>query len=308
MPSRSLPIRSVLELAVPRNSTATLQLLQRLIGREAHRSYCCGLIDSFKVPGFLEKMSARYPAILRNARGRTYDRTRGRAAMHMIVCPPIGSDPCQPLPVLQWFLVSSPGDGGLCDAKSHDCGVAHDATSASGHLTTADYVLVYGTKRQPRTVTDRRSRAERTIWHQTSTWTWRIRGEVLAEIRAAIHSCCRDLQFGADPSDGGAGWGLLGMLAAQRNRPLFAGVRNQVVDLYRFAAEEAWPPYRQSWLAAHPRLAREHGQQAGRLPSISDLTRYRLPTMPQIRMYSVPPTTIRDLLQRAPSNVVATRP
>jgi hypothetical protein len=114
------------------------------------------------------------------------------------------------------------------------------------------------------------------------------------------------LQFGAEPSDEGAGWGLLGLLAAQRNRPLFAGVRNQVVDLYRFAAGEAWPQYRQSWLAAHPRLAREHGHRAGQLPSISELTNNRLRTMPQIRLYLTPPTTVRDLLLRAPSKVIVT--
>src|ERR1700730_16578020 len=165
MSSRSLPISSVLELSVPRNSTASLQLLQRLVGREAHRSYCCGLIDSFKVPGFLEKMSARYPAILRNARGRSYDRTRGRAAMHMIVYPPIGSDPREPLPMLQWLLISSDGATGLADPNSHDFHVAQNAMSSSGHLTVGDYVLVYGTKKQPRSVRDRRSGVERTIWH-----------------------------------------------------------------------------------------------------------------------------------------------
>jgi len=295
-----MPIRSALELPVPRNSTATLQLLQRLVGRDLHRLWIGGLIASTKVPRFLDKMSDRYPAILRNARGRTYDRTRGRAAMHMIVCPPIGSDPCEPLPMLQWFLLSDRGSSGLADMNSPDFRVSQDAMSSSGHLIVADYVLVYGTKQQPRRVTDRRSGVERTIWHQTSTWSWRIRSEILTEIRAAIYACCRDLQFGAEPSAERGGWGLLGLLAAQRKRPLFSGTRNQIVDLYRLAAEDAWPPYRQAWLAAHPRIARELGQQAGRLLSIADLTKHHLPTMSQLRMYSAPPATIRDLLHRAP--------
>jgi hypothetical protein len=296
----SMPIRSALELPVPRNSTATLQLLQRLVGRESYRHWCGGLIKSSKVPSFLEKMGERYPAILRNARGRTYDRTRGRAAMHMIVCPPIGSDPREPLPMLQWLLISTAGSGGLADRNSHDFSVAQDAMSSqSGHLTVGDYVLIYGTKKQPRRVMDRRSGLERTIWRQTSTWSWRIRGEVLAEIRAVINTCCRNLQYGSEPTTECAGGGLCGLLAAQRRRPLFAGVRNQVVELY-VAAEEIWRPHRQAWLAAHPCIARELGQGAGRLLSIRDLTKYHLPTMPQLRMYSAPPTTIRDLLQRAP--------
>jgi hypothetical protein len=94
------------------------------------------------------------------------------------------------------------------------------------------------------------------------------------------------------------GWGLCGLLAAQRMRPLFSGTRNQVADLYRYAAEEAWPPYRPAWLTAHPQIARELGPRAGRLLSIRDLTKYHLPTMSQLRMYSAPPTTIRDLLKR----------
>jgi hypothetical protein len=294
-----MPIRSALELTVPRNSTATLQLLQRLVGRESHRHWCGGLIPSVKVPAFLDKMSERYPAILRNARGRSYDRTRGRAAMHMIVFPPIGSDPREPLPMLQWFLISSDGAAGLADINSHDFHVAQNAMSSSGHLTVGDYVLIYGTKKQPRSVRDRRSGVERVIWHQTSTWSWRICGDVLSQIRAAIWNCCHELEFGGEPSIESAGRGLCNLLAAQRNRPLFAGVRNQVVDLYRFA-NEVWSPYRQAWIASHPGIARKSGKNAGRLLSVQDLTKYHLPTMSQLRMYSAPPTTIRDLLRRAP--------
>jgi hypothetical protein len=294
-----MPIRSALELPVPRNSTATLQLLQRLVGRESHRHWCGGIIQSVKVPGFLEKMSERYPAILRNARGRSYDRTRAQAAMHMIVFPPIGSDPREPLPMLQWLLISSDGAAGLADLYSHDFHVAQNAMSQSGHLTVGDYVLIYGTKKQPRSVRDRRSGVERTIWHQTSTWGWRIRGEVLSEIHAAILTCCRELQFGAEPGPESEGRGLCKFLAAQRRPPQFAGVRNQVVDLYRMS-DEAWSPYRQAWIASHPSIAREFGQQSGRILSVRDLTKYHLPTMSQLRMYSEPPTTIRDLLLRAP--------
>jgi hypothetical protein len=296
-----VPIRSALELPVPRNSTATLQLLQRLVGRESHRHWCGGLIKSGKVPEFLEKMSERYPAILRNARGRSYDRTRGRAAMHMIAFPPIGSDPREPLPMLQWILISTAGSSGLADETSHDYRVAQNAMSSlSGHLTLGDYVLVYGTKKQARRVMDRRSGLERTIWHQTSTWSWRIRGQILTEIRAATHACCDELQFGFEPNTERAGSGLCGLLAAQRKRPLFAGVRNQVVDLYA-AAEEIWQPHRQAWLAAHPDIARKLGPQAGRLLSTRDLTKYYLPTMSQLRMYSAPPITIRDLLLKSAS-------
>lgn len=89
-----MPLTSPLDLRVPRNLTATMQLVQRLVGREHHQRYCGGVIAVERLLSFLTKMADRYPAILRNARERSYDRLRRKqAAMHMIVSAPPGLVP-----------------------------------------------------------------------------------------------------------------------------------------------------------------------------------------------------------------------
>jgi len=285
---------SPLELLVPRNGTAVLQHLQRLVGREGHQRWCGGKVIPTKVPAFLEKMAGRYP-ILRNTRERSYDRHRGRAVVHLVVSPQFGIAAHTPSPTLKWWLLSGHGAGGLADPASPDAHVTRDAMSGNGHIQVHDYVLMYATKRQSHEVTDRRSGDTRRIWTDTSSWTWKIQQSVLAEVRSAIESCCKALELGEEPNTEHAGWGLRGLLAAQRARPLFSGVRNQVIDLHKHAAE-IWARHRGAWISAHPQVSRRLGPHAGGLPSIADVIARDLPTMRQLKIYETPPRSIRDLL------------
>jgi len=294
---------SPLELLVPRNGTAVLQHLQRLVGREGHRRWCGGSIAGHKVPRFLDKMADRYP-ILRNTRERSYDRHHGRAAVHLVMCPPLGIDAQAPPSELLWWLLSDEGTGGLADPASPDLHVCYDAMSAVGHISVHAYVLLYATKREPHTVPDRRTGKPRRIWTDTSTWTWKLQGSVMSEIRSSINACCSALELGAEPTPERAGWGLRGLLAAQRTRPLFSGVRNQVIALH-VHARDTWARYRPAWVDAHPQLTAKLGRDAGALRSVEDVMSNHLPTMRQLRIYDVPPRSIRDLLQVGP--IVRTR-
>jgi hypothetical protein len=287
---------SPLDLLVPRNATAVLQHLQRLVGREGHQHWVGGTIVTTKVPGFLGKMADRYP-ILRNTRERTYDRRRGRAVVHLVVSMPFGAAALRPSPALLWWLLSDGGTGGLADPTSLDAHVARDAMSATGHLQVHDYVLMYATKRQPHEVTDRRTGTKRRIWTDSSTWTWKLQKSVLTEVRTGINACCAALEFGADPTPERAGWGLRGLLAAQRARPLFSGVRNHVIELHEYAREQ-WGRHRPAWVAAHPRVSEQADSLAGRLCSIEEIMSHHLPTMRQLKTYDTPPRSIRDLLIR----------
>lgn len=142
---------------------------------------------------------------------------------------------------IAWWLVSGPGTGGLGDATMPDAHVAHDAMSREGHITVGDYVLLYASKKEPRSIRDSRTRQSQRIFKEVSTWTWKLRTEVFGHVRESIDDCCSNLAYGAEPTTSGDGWGLQGLLAAQRRRPLFSGVRNQVVDLHRYA-RDAWAP------------------------------------------------------------------
>ena len=290
-----MSVPSPLELIVPRNGTAVLQHLQRLVGREGHRRWCGGSIAAHKVPRFLDKMADRYP-IMRNTRERSYDRQRGRAVVHLVMCPPLGSYAHTPAPALLWWLLSNEGTGGLADPASPDANVCCDAMSVAGHVSVHDYVLLYATKREPHSVPDRRTGKPRRIWTDTSTWTFKIQESVISQIRSCIGAYCRALELGAEPTPERAGWGLRGLLSAQRTRPLFSGVRNQVIALH-VDARDTWARYRPAGLAAHP--ATQLGPGAGALRSVEDIMSHHLPTMRQLRIYDTPPRSIRDVLSSA---------
>lgn len=277
---------SPLALPVPRSATALMQLLQLLVGREGHRHWCGGTLPPEKLAAFAAKMAARYP-ILRNARQRAYDRKRGRAVVHFVAFPAGGQ--------VHWWLLSDAGVGGLADAASPDAHVSRDAMSADGHVTYADYVLLYATKNAPHAVLDKKTGRSRQRWRHTSSWTWRMQGRVVSEVRASIDRCCVALEYGAEAADGRPGWGLRELLAAQRRRPLFAGVRSQVIELHRYARDQ-WAPRRPVWLARHPELARRYGKAAGALLPLQEVVANRLPLMRRLKIYDEPRQTLADLV------------
>ncbi len=276
-----------LALRVPRNLTALLQHLQLLVGREAHRWWCGGLIARDKLPAFAEKMAARYP-ILRNTRQRSYGRQRGRASLHFVAFP-VGEQ-------VAWWLLSSTGSGGLADPASPDHHVARDALTRDGHLAFMDYVLLYAHKREPRHITDKKTGRVKTLHTDVSTWTWQLNQEVLTELRRGIEACCERLEYGDEGGPGRRPWGLRGLLAAQRARPLFSGVRTQVLELHREAIA-AWGSRRPLWLQRHPELATRYGAAAGSLRSAAEVAKVALPKMTRISVYDDPPRTLRDLIR-----------
>jgi hypothetical protein len=317
-----------IDLPLPSNATALMQHLQRLVGVERYRWWCGGMIALQKMPTLLNKFCERYP-IGRNARQRTYDRSRGHAAMHLIVYPST-HEPCdwsrtgsvsdeghddvhdsclgthtRMVPIvhtermeLLWWLVSTEGTCGLADPASPDAHVARDAMAAETHLTFRDYVLLYATKKEPRTIRTTRSGHTIAVFKDTSTWTWQMQRPVISELRAQVDRHCARLEYGAESANGRTGWGLRGLLELQRQRPLFAGVRHQVYELHRYA-EDSWRDRRKAWCAAHPDLAKRYGEHAGALRPLKSVTRERLPKMVRLRVYGEDPLRVSELLRLA---------
>jgi hypothetical protein len=318
--------RSVFDLQIPRNLTGLLQHLQRMVGVERYRYWCGGTISIEKLSAFLTKMSARYP-IERNARQRTYDRSRGRAAVHMVVytalhgphtrsCaevvpnrvhdsvhvaeqgPGRGDVPVVhgPAPTVWWWLVSTEGEGGLADPRTPDAHVARDAMTKDAHITFGDYVLLYATKKEQKVIKSTRTGRTKQVLSDTSSWTWKVRSEVITEVYVGINRACTQLEYGAEPSEDHPGWGLRGLLAAQRQRPLFSGVRTQVLELHR-SAEREWAQCRGRWLKAHPQYAVRFKESAGALRSLQSIVHEHLPKMTQHRIFGDAPVSVSDLLQ-----------
>lgn len=274
-------LSSPLDLAVPKNKTALMQHLQLLVGREEYRKWCGGFVSREKFPAFAEKMSRRYP-ILRNARGRSYDRKRGLAVMHLIAYPVDER--------IQWWLISDDGTGGLADFSSEDAKVSRDAMASDGHVSFGDYVLLYASKKEYRKHPMATSTASKGFYKEVSTWTWKLRAEVMKELRASVEECCANLEFGDAGTAHKQGRGLSGLLASIRRRPLFSGVRNQVHDLH-IEATQLWRRYRQHW------------QKTQRASGSTDIAEFATPSivgknfpkMRRITVFDEPAIRMRDI-------------
>ena len=276
---------ALLDLRIPRSKTALMQHLQNLLSGAECPQWCGGEIRNERIWKFLLRMEERYPALTCSPRTRSYRRSHRYAAMHMVLWPVMSPSATSsadapglqrihaalnPVPPdsWQWWILSSDGRGGLCDPASEDARVAHNAIDAEHHMVYQDYVLLQRHKPVPVQIREPGG-ALRTIWRGTSTWTWMLRSAVLRELKAEISMRCR------------AGHDLGKLLALQRNRPLFAGVRTQVIELHRYALDEA--------RRVCPRLADE-------LIPMRELKAKHLPAMVRLPVYDAPPMRIRDVL------------
>lgn len=277
---------AVLQIKVPRNKTALMQHLQLLV-MNRHCWWCGGAISREKLRGFVTKMATQYP-ITRSTRGRVYDRTRGRASVHLIVFP-VGENRAL------WWLLSSAGKGGLNDASAPDSHVAKHALTAAGHIIFADYILLYAHKKDARKVKDAKTGKEKLVFKDMSTWTWKLTDAAFNEVKASIERAVGNLDFGHEGGEGRSPSGVLGILAFQRARPLFSGVRTQVIALHRHA-EERWGRVQKKWQGTHSELVLREGGRAGRLRPLKEIMSSHLPKMTRIAVYGNAPITIGGLM------------
>ena len=258
--------QTVVTMRQPRNTTALMQLLQLLVSK-GYLWWCGGRIRREKLNGFVQKMASRYP-LERSVRGRAYDKTRGVAVMHLILFPVSQQD-------FAWWMVSTAGRNGLADSATPDHCVAVDASSSGGHVTYGDYVLHYATKKASHRIrcTDG---AEKVVLKDCSTWTWKMSDAVFNKSRREIEALA--VKVGAQ----GGEKTVIAMrryLSCQRSRPLFAGVRNQVIELHRVARDRL----ARSGCGSHE-FGREKNRSA--LIDVSTVIATQLPKMRRIKLYS----------------------
>jgi hypothetical protein len=225
--------RTLPEVRVPRNLTATLQLIQLFV-ISAHTFWINGTVKVDRWELFLRKMAGRY-LLDRSERMRVYDRQHARASVHLVARPSADGRK------VQWMLLSTEGKGGLLDMEVSPLEKPGNARLAEGRLTWGDYELVYASKKWVETyqATARSGKTkERRVLRRGSTWTWRITQEAARGVSAAIVDACASM----DP------FTVRNVLEHQATRPLFAGVREQVVQFGQ-QAREAWRPRHNDWLA-----------------------------------------------------------
>lgn len=261
----------VLELPVPSGRTALMQHLQNLVLR-GNAYWVGGVVPPHKLPGLAEKMARRYP-LLRTERGRAYDRSVRKATAHLVVFPAGGG--------VAWWVLTSLGKGGLADPACPDAAVAKHAMRADGHIRFDDYVLLYAHKKDARTIRDPRTGREKTVVKNCSTWTWKLTERALREVMAAVDAEVAALNYGRDDAERS---GLRGLLAAQRCRPLFSGVRAQVLSLHR-EAEDKWAHVLPRWRKKYTQLTEKYGEKAGRLRPLKEITANFLPKMGRCKVF-----------------------
>lgn len=272
-------------IKVPRNKTALMQYLQLLV---VHRHYwwCGGTISNDRLAAFAAKMAVRYP-ITRTSRGRGYDRSRGRAAVHLITYPV--SDE-----TVAWWLLSDNGKGGLNDPATPDSHVAKHAMASDGHINFADYVLLYAHKKDARKVRDAKTGKEKLILKDRSTWTWKMSDTAFNEVKASIEKAASSFDYGAEGTNGRRPSGVLGILACQRSRPLFSGVRTQVIALHRHA-DSVWGRVKKQWQGQHSAVVTSGGERVGELRTMREVMSHHLPKMTRHSIYGDVPLSIRDI-------------
>ena len=278
---------AALQIKIPRNKTVLMQLLQLLVFRR-HYWWCGGIIYAAKLGGFVAKMAVRYP-LTRTARGRAYDRSRGLAAMHFVAYPLVNG-------LVAWWLLSDDGKGGLNDPATPDAHVAKKAMASDGHITFTDYVLHYAHKKSPRHLPDKKTGKDKIVLKNVSTWTWKLSDTALNETKASIERAAANFEYGTEGAHGGRPSGVLGILVFQRSRPLFSGVRNQVIDLHRHA-DSHWGRVKKKWQGQHSAQCLNDENRAGELRPLKEIVAHHLPKMVRIAVYGDSPKTIGDLVR-----------
>lgn len=273
---------SALDLPFPNSKTALMQHLQTLVLR-GNSYWIGGAMSSHKLELFVKKMAGRYP-ITRDERGRTYDRSKGLATVHFLAYPMEGGG-------VTWWALSSDGKGGLNDLSSPDQKVSRHAMARDGHITFGDYVMLYAHKKDARTVKDARTGKEKRVLKDCSTWTWKLTDTAYNTVLASLQKEVNELNYGDDTC--ATPYGVRGVLAYQRKRPLFSGIRTQVLEMHRFA-DALWGRARNAWIGAHPWAAKQYGEErAGRLRPLAEITSLHLPKMMRFKVFTDTAKTLR---------------
>lgn len=195
---------SIYDLKIPRNQTALMQLAQTY-AQSAHYFWATGSVEREKLERFALKLDALYH-ISRDAPARAYAKRKREASVHLLILPEEHSVP--------WLLLSTPGKDGL-ETVPLD-GRVRDTRLRGQHTSWRHYELLFA----PKTFNDEAGKKT-----TQSTWTWRIRPDRYREYEAyLVHLARQNDQKGMQAA-----------IDALAEMPLFAGVRAQVIRLYREA-------------------------------------------------------------------------
>jgi hypothetical protein len=189
-------------IQIPRNQTALMQHMQRLVSC-GHYYWTADCIPKSKIAGFIDKWSSY--GLRADAPVRAYRKSVGRASVHLCLHPSALTDE----EAVQWWMLSTAGKLGLSDQSTP--GVVRDTRTIEGRLRFGDYELV----QQLKTVVSNGKTKRMT------TWTWRLTTPRYKEWEALLICHAKERQFAQ----------IEGAIACLQAMPMFAGIRSQVIRL-----------------------------------------------------------------------------
>ena len=198
-------------LRAPRNRTAELQLILRLVS-QGYSLWTADRIPIGKLPGFLAKWE--HYRLLAGPAARAYRKQSGRANTHLVLehrFNELDAD-AGPKEPIHWLMLGSPGRDGLGDDTAHP-GPVLDAGNKEQRIEWMGYQLT----RQPKHYQTADGQLRNEV-----TWTWRLPGRRCAEWEALLVAAAKQRDYPA----------INQTFAVLRALPMFAGIREQVKRLH----------------------------------------------------------------------------
>lgn len=197
-------------LRAPRNRTAELQLILRLVS-QGYTLWTADQIPIGKLPGFLVKWE-RYRQLADPA-ARAYRKQSGRANTHLVLehrFNELDTDAGPQTPI-SWLMLSTSGRDGLGDDAAP--GPVLDAGNKEQRIEWMGYQLT----RQPKHYKTADGQLRKEV-----TWTWRLPGRRYSEWEALLVAAAKQRDYPA----------INQAFAVLRTLPMFSGVREQVKRLH----------------------------------------------------------------------------
>ncbi len=193
-------------IRIPRNQTALMQYLQRLV-TTGHYFWTADRIPVGKLPGFVAKWQLGF-RLRADAPARAYRKRCGRASVHLCLHPDAaGTD----RPDVAWWMLSTAGKEGLLGPGKLP-GRVRDCRTVEGRLRCGDYELL----EQPKSFSDASGKVK-----TMTTWTWRITPARYREWEALLVARAKQRDY----------QGIEATLDCLAAMPMFAGIRAQVARM-----------------------------------------------------------------------------
>lgn len=198
-------------LRAPRNRTAEMQLIQRLVS-QGYTLWTSDRIPLGSLAGFVAKW--QHYRLLADPAARAYRKQTGKANTHLILehrFNVLDADSA-PLEPIQWLMLGTPGREGLGDDTAQP-GAVLNARHQAQRIDWMGYQLI----RQPKCYTTSDGQVRREV-----TWTWRLPGHRYREWEALLVAAAKARNYAS----------IRETFAVLHTLPMFAGIREQINRLH----------------------------------------------------------------------------